>query len=159
MRNPWRFSFDRVTGDLFIADVGQNKLEEVDFQPASSPGGENYGWNGFEGSQPFGSEGNRAGMVRREMVFPIAEYGRDEGCSVTGGYVYRGKNLPALVGNYIFGDYCSGIVWTLTPQADGAWLRTVLLNAPSEITSFGEDAQGEVYVIIRNGAIYRITSK
>ena len=159
LRNPWRFSFDRVTGDLFIADVGQNKLEEVDFQPASSPGGENYGWNGFEGSQPFGSEGNRAGMVRREMVFPIAEYGRDEGCSVTGGYVYRGKNLPALVGNYIFGDYCSGIVWTLTPQADGAWLRTVLLNAPSEITSFGEDAQGEVYVIIRNGAIYRIASK
>ena len=157
LRNAWRFSFDRVTGDLFIADVGQNKLEEVNFQPASSPGGENYGWNRFEGSQPYGNRSTE-GMVRREMVFPIAEYGRDEGCSVTGGYVYRGQQLPALVGNYIFGDYCSGIIWTLTPQADGTWLRTVLLVAPSEITSFGEDARGEVYVIIRNGTIYRITS-
>ena len=156
-RNPWRFSFDRVTGDLFIADVGQNRLEEISFQPADSPGGENYGWRLFEGSEQF--SGNREGMARREMVFPIAEYGRAEGCSVTGGYVYRGQQLPALAGNYIFGDYCSGIVWTLTPQADGSWLRTVLLQAPSEITSFGEDAAGEVYVIIRTGEIYRITSK
>jgi glucose/arabinose dehydrogenase len=157
LRNAWRFSFDRATGDLFIADVGQNKLEEVSFQPADSTGGENYGWKAYEGSEPYGNDSNREGMVRRELVFPIAEYGRNEGCSVTGGYVYRGINLPELVGNYIFGDYCSGIVWTLTPQEDGAWLRTVLLEAPSEITSFGEDAQGEVYVIIRNGTIYRIT--
>ncbi|MCY4437513.1 MAG: PQQ-dependent sugar dehydrogenase [Chloroflexi bacterium] len=157
LRNVWRFSFDRDTGDLFMADVGQNKLEEVSFQPAASPGGENYGWNRFEGSQPYGNRSTE-GMVRREMVFPIAEYGRNEGCSVTGGYMYRGQQLPALAGNYIFGDYCSGIVWTLTPQADGAWLRTVLFVAPSEITSFGEDADGEVYVIIRNGTIYRITS-
>lgn len=156
LRNVWRFSFDRVTGDLFMADVGQNKLEEIDFQPADSPGGENYGWKLFEGSQQF--SGSREGMERREMVFPIAEYGRGEGCSVTGGYVYRGKLLPDLAGNYIFGDYCSGTVWTLTPQADGTWLRSVLLQAPSEITSFGEDADGEVYVIIRTGAIYRITS-
>lgn len=152
-RNPWRFSFDRVTGDLFIADVGQNKLEEVSLQPASSPGGENYGWNLFEGDEAYGRGGDREGLV-----FPIAVYGRSEGCSVTGGYVYRGQELPGLVGNYIFGDYCSGIVWTLTPQADGSWLRTVLLQAPSEITSFGEDADGEVYVIIRNGTIYRITA-
>ncbi|MYB76724.1 MAG: PQQ-dependent sugar dehydrogenase [Chloroflexi bacterium] len=156
-RNPWRFSFDRVTGDLFIADVGQNRLEEVSFQPADSPGGENYGWKLFEGSEQF--SGSREGMAIREMTFPIAEYGRSEGCSVTGGYVYRGQELPDLAGNYIFGDYCSGIVWTLTPQADGTWLRTVLMQAPSEITSFGEDADGEVYVIIRTGAIYRITSK
>lgn len=155
-RNPWRFSFDRVTGDLFIADVGQNALEEVSFQPADSPGGENYGWKAYEGSQPYGSDSNREGMVRRELVFPIAEYGRNEGCSVTGGYVYRGNQLPDLAGNYIFGDYCTGYVWTLTPQADGTWLRTLLLQAPSEITSFGEDADGEVYVIIRNGTIYRI---
>ncbi len=157
LRNVWRFSFDRATGDLFTADVGQNKLEEVNFQPASSPGGENYGWKLFEGSEQF--SGSREGMARREMVFPIAEYGRSEGCSVTGGYVYRGQQLPDLAGNYIFGDYCSGIVWTLTPQADGTWLRTVLMQAPSEITSFGEDADGEVYVIIRPGTIYRITSK
>ncbi len=156
-RNPWRFSFDRVTGDLFIADVGQNKLEEVSFQPAASTGGENYGWNRYEGTQPFGNRSTE-GMVRRELVFPIAEYGRDEGCSVTGGYVYRGGQLPDLVGNYIFGDYCTGIVWTLTPQADGSWLRTVLFRAPPEITSFGEDADGEVYVIFRNGTISRITS-
>ncbi len=158
LRNAWRFSFDRATGDLFIADVGQNKLEEVNFQPADSPGGENYGWNRFEGSEPYGNRSTE-GMARREMVFPIAEYGRNEGCSVTGGYVYRGTQLPALVGNYIFGDYCSGIVWTLTPQADGSWLRTVLLVAPSDITSFGEDAAGEVYVIIRDGTVYRITDK
>lgn len=157
LRNAWRFSFDRVTGDLFSADVGQNNLEEVNFQPAASPGGENYGWNRFEGSQPYGS-GNREGMARREMTFPIAEYSRDEGCSVTGGYAYRGARLPALAGNYVFGDYCYGTVWALTPQADGTWLRTVLMQAPSEITSFGEDAAGEVYVIIRNGTIYRITS-
>ncbi len=152
LRNAWRFSFDRATGDIFIADVGQNKWEEVHFQPAASAGGENYGWNRFEGNEPYGRGGSREGMV-----FPIAVYGRSEGCSVTGGYVYRGQNLPDLAGNYIFGDYCSGIVWTLTPQANGAWLRTVLLQAPSEITSFGEDAAGEVYVIIRNGTIYRIT--
>ena len=158
LRNVWRFSFDRGTGDLFLADVGQNKWEEVSFQPASSPGGENYGWNRFEGDEPYGNRSTE-GMARREMVFPIAVYGRGEGCSVTGGYVYRGQQLPALAGNYIFGDYCSGIVWTLTPQTDGTWLRTVLFNAPSEITSFGEDANGEVYVIIRTGTIYRITSK
>ena len=157
LRNVWRFSFDRATGDLFTADVGQNKLEEVNFQPASSPGGENYGWKLFEGSEQF--SGSREGMARREMTFPIAEYGRSEGCSVTGGYVYRGQDLLDLAGNYIFGDYCSGIVWTLTPQADGTWLRSVLLQAPSEITSFGEDADGEVYVIIRTGEIYRIMSK
>lgn len=156
-RNPWRFSFDRVTGDLFMADVGQNKLEEVSFQPADSPGGENYGWKLFEGSERF--SGSSEGMARREMTFPIAEYGRNEGCSVTGGYVYRGRQLPDLAGNYIFGDYCTGFVWTLTPQADGTWLRTLLLQAPAEITSFGEDAAGEVYVIIRKGTIYRITSK
>ncbi len=157
LRNVWRFSFDRATGDLFTADVGQNKLEEINFQPASSPGGENYGWKLFEGSERF--SGSREGMSIREMTFPIAEYGRGEGCSVTGGYVYRGQDLPDLAGNYIFGDYCSGIVWALTPQADGTWLRTVLLQAPSEITSFGEDAEGEVYVIIRTGGIYRIASK
>lgn len=154
LRNVWRFSFDRVTGDLFLADVGQNKWEEVHFQPASSTGGENYGWNRFEGNEPYGRGGSREGMV-----FPIAVYGRNEGCSVTGGYVYRGQQLPDLAGNYIFGDYCSGIVWTLTPQADGTWLRTVLFNAPPEITSFGEDADGEVYVILRTGTIHRITSK
>lgn len=157
LRNVWRFSFDRATGDLYTADVGQNKLEEVNFQPASSPGGENYGWKLFEGSEQF--SGSREGMARREMIFPIAEYGRSEGCSVTGGYVYRGQDLPDLAGNYIFGDYCSGIVWTLTPQADGNWLRTELMQAPSEITSFGEDADGEVYVIIRTGEIYRIVGK
>lgn len=152
LRNPWRFSFDRLTGDLYIADVGQNAWEEVSFQPASSTGGENYGWKVYEGSALF------QGPPRAGLTPPISEYGRQEGCSVTGGYVYRGRQLPALVGNYLFGDYCTGFVWALTPQADGTWVRTLLFDSNAQITSFGEDADGEVYVVDRQGTIYRITA-
>lgn len=152
LRNPWRFSFDRLTGDLYIADVGQNAWEEVNFQPASSTGGENYGWNVYEATHSFGE------AAREGTVFPIGEYGRREGCSVTGGYVYRGQQLPALFGNYLFGDFCTGIVWALTPQADGSWARTTLFDSDAEITSFGEDADGELYVVDREGAIYRVTA-
>ncbi len=152
LRNPWRFSFDRLTGDLYIADVGQNAWEEVSFQPARSKGGENYGWNVYEGSALF------QGPPRAGLTPPISEYGRDEGCSVTGGYVYRGRQLPALVGNYLFGDFCTGFVWALTPQADGTWVRTLLFDSNAQITSFGEDADGEVHVVDRQGTIYRITA-
>lgn len=152
LRNPWRFSFDRLTGDLYIADVGQNALEEVSFQPASSTGGENYGWKVYEGSALF------QGPPRAGLTPPISEYGREEGCSVTGGYVYRGRQLPALVGNYLFGDFCTGFVWALTPQADGSWARTLLFDSNAQITSFGEDADGEVYVVDRQGTIYRVTA-
>ena len=152
LRNPWRFSFDRLTGDLYIADVGQNAWEEVSFQPASSKGGENYGWKVYEGSALF------QGPPRAGLTPPISEYGRQEGCSVTGGYVYRGRQLPALVGSYLFGDYCTGYVWALTPQADGSWVRTLLFDTAAQISSFGEDADGEVYVVDRQGTIYRITA-
>ena len=152
LRNPWRFSFDRLTGDLYIADVGQNAWEEVSFQRASSKGGENYGWKVYEGSALF------QGPPRAGLTPPISEYGRQEGCSVTGGYVYRGRQLPALVGNYLFGDFCTGFVWALTPQADGAWVRTLLFDSSAQITSFGEDANGEVYVVDRRGTIYRVTA-
>ncbi len=152
LRNPWRFSFDRLTGDLYIADVGQNAWEEVSFQPASSKGGENYGWNVYEASALF------QGPPRAGLTPPISEYGRQEGCSVTGGYVYRGRRLPALVGNYLFGDFCTGFVWALTPQAGGSWVRTLLFDSDAQITSFGEDADGEVYVVDRQGTIYRVTA-
>ena len=114
-RNPWRFTFDRATGDLFIGDVGQNAYEEIDYQPAASPGGENYGWNLMEGPQPY--RGNPpAGAV---LVPPVAEYSHDVGgCSVTGGYVYRGPGLPELDGTYFYGDYCSGLIWTLIKAGD-----------------------------------------
>ncbi len=152
LRNPWRFSFDRLTGDLYIADVGQNAWEEVSFQPASSKGGENYGWKVYEGSALF------QGPPRAGLTPPISEYGRQEGCSVTGGYVYRGRQLPALVGNYLFGDFCTGFVWALTPQSDGSWARTLLFDSNAQITSFGEDADGEVYIVDRQGTIYRVTA-
>ena len=151
LRNPWRFSLDRATGDLYIADVGQSAWEEINFQPAASRGGENYGWNSFEGAHPF------RGRSEAGLVFPISEYGRGEGCSVTGGYVYRGQQLPGLDGRYLFADFCSGIIWTLTRQADGTWDRTTLLDSDAAITSFGEDEDGEVYVIARQGTIYRIS--
>ncbi|MCS7041129.1 MAG: PQQ-dependent sugar dehydrogenase, partial [Caldilineales bacterium] len=119
LRNPWRFSFDRATGDLYIADVGQNAYEEVNFQPAGSSGGENYGWRYFEGTHEF----KDAADAPPEVVPPIAEYGRGDGCSVTGGYVYRGAALPELNGVYFFGDYCSGLIWSLRRDAAGAWVR------------------------------------
>ncbi|HEU5099484.1 MAG TPA: PQQ-dependent sugar dehydrogenase [Roseiflexaceae bacterium] len=154
LRNPWRFSFDRATGDLYIGDVGQNAYEEIDFQPAGSSGGQNYGWNTREGLHCFRAND----CPSNEMIDPIGEYAHDEGCSVTGGYVYRGAASPSLQGQYFFGDYCSGAIWSLSRDASGQWQQRKLLDSRLSISSFGEDAAGELYVIDLGGGLYRVTA-
>jgi len=152
-RNPWRFSFDRETNDLFIADVGQNEWEEVNFQPAASQGGENYGWNILEGTHCFRS--NSCDTTGLEM--PIFEYNhREGGCSITGGYIYRGKQYPELDGNYLVGDFCSGLIWRLFPRPDGAWDSAIVLESGLDIASFGEDVDGELYVVSRERGVFQI---
>lgn len=153
LRNPWRFSFDRVTGDLFIADVGQNTYEEVSFEPAGSAGGLNYGWAIMEGNHCFGANNcDTAGLV-----LPIFEYNHATGCSVTGGYMYRGSANLALYGNYFVGDFCSGIIWRLFPNGDGTWDAAKVLDTEHFISSFGEDVNGELYITdLQNGSIWRI---
>lgn len=151
LRNPWRFAFDAATGDLFIADVGQNAWEEVNFEPADSAGGRNYGWDFREGAHPF--EGDPGG---RDLVDPVAEYGREFGCSVTGGPVVRAPSLPAWRGVVLYGDFCSGIVWGLLRAAEGRWLNERLYSTDLNITSFGVDAAGEVYLLHRGGSVHRL---
>lgn len=154
LRNPWRFSFDAATGDLYIADVGQNRYEEVDFEPAGSPGGVNYGWDIMEGAHCFEPE---QGCDQTGLVLPIAEYGREGGCSITGGHVYRGERYPELVGTYFYGDFCSGNIWGLQQESNGEWVTALLLESGVSISSFGEDAAGELYVLgHRDGQIYRL---
>ena len=150
LRNVWRFSFDRQTGDLYLADVGQSRWEEVNFQPAASKGGENYGWNIWEGSYPF-ARGAAAGHIP-----PFAEYSHALGCSVTGGYVYRGGAIPDLEAVYLFGDYCSGRVWASWRDSQLQWHTGEFLNTDWQISSFGEDEQGEVYIVDYAGRLYRI---
>jgi glucose/arabinose dehydrogenase len=153
LRNPWRFTFDRTTHDLYIADVGQGAVEEVDVTPWPSPGLENYGWNRYEGSQRFDDGGPGPGR----LVFPVFEYGHDEGCSVTGGYVYRGSALPAERGRYILGDYCSGTIWSFR-YANGA--ATDVRKEPfriASLTSFGENSAGELFAVSHEGTIYRLS--
>ena len=153
LRNPWRFSFDRETGDLYIADVGQNQIEEINFQPADSPGGENYGWNVMEGSACYLDPQCDA----EQFVAPVAEYQHDKGCSVTGGYVYRGEEIPALRGVYLFADYCTGLLWGLGRDASGAWSLSAPVETGLRIASFGENSEGELFVLDLGGAIYGIT--
>jgi glucose/arabinose dehydrogenase len=152
LRNPWRFSFDSETGDLWIGDVGQGSWEEIDHTPKSSPGLENYGWDVYEGMHVFEDKDlNPAG----HLVMPVYEYSHDHGCSVTGGYVYRGERFPALQGEYFFGDYCSGTVWTLRLEGGKAKdVRTV--GKIDQLSSFGEDAAGELYAASLSGTIYRL---
>lgn len=160
LRNPWRNSFDRLTGDLYIADVGQNQWEEINFQPASSPGGENYGWRCYEGNQAYNTTGcPPAG----ELVFPIHEYSHALGCSITGGYVYRGGRLRDLRGTYFFADYCSARLWSF--RYDGQQVmqlvdRTTELRPAvgtiDSIASFGEDAAGELYICDLGGEVFKI---
>ena len=150
LRNPWRFSFDRLTGDLYIGDVGQNQREEINFQPAGSPGGENYGWRIWEGTRcnipPCTTEG---------FTFPIFEYNHPVGISVIGGYVYRGTEFPALQGVYIFADLI-GDVWALVRDG-GQWVGGKVLELNSEISTLGEDDSANLYVAdYRNGKIYRL---
>jgi len=157
LRNPWRFSFDRATGDLFIADVGQFTVEEIDFQPAGAAGGVNYGWRIMEGSSCYINEG--VGCGHASLTPPIAEYSHTNGnCSVTGGYLYRGALVPSIAGDYVFGDFCSGRIWTATPGSP-TWPFAEQLVAPFLISSFGEDAAGELYVAdYFGGAIQRIVT-
>ena len=153
LRNPWRFSFDRLTGDLFIADVGQNLWEEIHFQPANSPGGENYGWNILEGSHCFfGDPCDSTGLET-----PIFEYNHLEGCSITGGYMYRGSQHLELYGNYFLADFCQGKIWRLIVDGSGNWTSAVVHDSEYVISSFGEDAAGELYVLDHTGgSIYQI---
>ena len=153
LRNPWRFSFDRVTGDLYIADVGEAAMEEIDFQAAGDLGGENYGWNAYEGTNIF-NNGSKDGLT-----FPVVVYSHDGGnCSITGGYVYRGTALPDLVGKYIFGDYCSGWLWTTYQKSDGTWFTAQLLKTKLRLTTFGEDNAGEVYIGDGRGRVYQLVA-
>ncbi len=154
LRNPWRFSFDRQTGDLYIADVGQNAREEIDVQLAGSKGGENYGWNILEGFSCYDSgRCDPAGMSP-----PVLDYGHGEGCSVTGGYVYRGSSITAFRGRYFYGDYCGGWIRSFRFQNGRAEDRQEhpSLKTPGSLTSFGEDAAGELYVLTQNGNVYRL---
>lgn len=150
LRNPWRYSFDRATGDLYIADVGQNAWEEVNFQPAGSAGGENYGWNILEGTHEFSGA-----AVPEGLVMPFYEYSRGDGCSVTGGHVYRGETIPDLQGVYLFGDYCTGTVWASYRDDAGNWQTTRFLETGDTISSFGEDERGELYLVSHRGTIFR----
>jgi uncharacterized repeat protein (TIGR01451 family) len=154
LRNPWRSSFDRLTGDLLIGDVGQNTWEEIDFQPASSTGGENYGWRCYEGNHPYNTAG--CGPID-DYTFPVFEYSHADGCSVTGGYVYRGSRYPAMYGRYLLADYCSGNFWDLA-FVDGGWQATQHTNlATFGYVAFGEDTQGELYVVNRaTGTVYAL---
>ena len=155
LRNPWRFSFDRESGDLFIADVGQNRWEEINFQPADSPGGENYGWNIMEGEECFGSGAcDTAGLTLPVFVYPIFS---SSDCSITGGYVYRGSAYPALDGIYVYGDFCSGRIWGMQQQEDSTWSSGLLGSTNFKISSFGVDEDGEIYVAdMSGGSIYQI---
>lgn len=151
LRNPWRFSFDRCDGRLFLGDVGQQLWEEIDL----IEGGRNYGWNTMEASRCFGG----GACVQGGLELPIGEYSHSGGhCSITGGYVYRGTAVQELIGHYVFADFCSGQFWTLFQSAAGEWIQMQSINTPFSISSFGEDEAGELYAVDLGGAIYRIVN-
>ncbi len=150
-RNPWRFSFDRLTGDLYIADVGEWLWEEIDVLPAGAGAGFNFGWPLFESSNP------RTAITSIDGYFtPTIEYSHNEGCSVTGGHVYRGSELPEADGVYFFGDYCNGFIWTAQQQENGEWQVGLFQQTGRQITSFGEDEAGELYLIDYKGDVLRL---
>jgi glucose/arabinose dehydrogenase len=157
LRNPWRISFDKLTGDLYIADVGQNSWEEINFQPAGSQGGENYGWNLMEASHCFQSPG----CDQSGLTLPVVEYALhvQGDCAVTGGYVYRGSSLPAWQGVYIYGDYCSGRVWGLFQNQAGVWENGLLFETSARVTTFGQDEGGEIYLVDHSGSVYQLVEK
>jgi len=142
LRNPWRFSFDPLTGDLYIADVGQSAWEEIDFIPAGNPAGLNFGWNIYEGSHSYNGQ-PLEGVTYTE---PVAEYSHDQGCSVTGGFVYRGPALPEWQGIYIFGDFCNGRVFGLLHSDAQTWQPQLLFETGTSLSSFGVDEAGELYL-------------
>jgi hypothetical protein len=151
LRNPWRFSFDRKTKDLWIGDVGQGSIEEIDHLPRATTGLVNFGWDVYEGRSSY--EDKALGPGR--LVQPVAQYTHDDGCSVTGGYVYRGSAVPALRGRYVFGDYCSGTIWSI--PATGGALRVEPIRVP-QLTSFGESLDGrQLYAVSQSGTVSRIS--
>lgn len=160
LRNPWRFSFDRKTKDLYIGDVGQDRQEEVDFQPASESAGINYGWNILEGTLCYKPSSNC--VPPSNHVGPVVTYdhGTNDsiGCSITGGYVYRGTAYPTLDGIYFYGDYCTGRVWGLQRDGNTWQYQQFSLPVTPNISSFGEDQAGEVYLVDQGGKIYQITT-
>lgn len=149
-RNPWRFTFDRETGDMYAGDVGQNRWEEIDLEPNGTPKGRNYGWSLMEGNA---CQDDRNCDTRTDLVRPIFVYGRNEGCSVSGGHVYRGTQFPELRGTYFFGDYCNGNIWG---YRGGQTVR--FLTTSQSISAFGQDEQGELYVVDLTGTVSRITA-
>ena len=153
LRNPWRFSFDRDTDDLYIGDVGQGEIEEIDWLPRNSPGRENFGWDVKEGTKTVDPKPLGPGRY----VGPVAQYNHSGGsCSVTGGFAYRGKQIAGFAGRYIYGDYCSGTIWSL--KMSGGKARTIRKESirVANLTSFGEDAAGELYAVSQTGTIYRL---
>lgn len=155
LRNPWRYSFDRATGDFWIGDVGQNQIEEVDMVPAGTPGGINFGWPIMEGKSCF----QQATCNQQGLWLPIIDYPHNGHCSVTAGYVYRGAQFPAWNGIYFYGDYCSGTIWALAPNGSGGWNNLkVRPGGWINLSSFGEDAAGELYATdISGGTVYHLT--
>jgi glucose/arabinose dehydrogenase len=153
LRNPWRYSFDAATDDLWIGDVGQNAWEEIDLEPAGSGGGSNFGWDRLEGTHPF--EGSPA----PGSIPPVFEYAHGDGsCAATGGYVYRGERIPDLAGAYLFGDYCRGVVEAFVPRDGRATQVRPLGPRVDALASFGEDARGELYVLSLAGTVFRIAT-
>jgi glucose/arabinose dehydrogenase len=156
LRNPWRISFDRETGDLWIGDVGQNGYEEIDVVRASESGGQNFGWNVMEGRHCFLP---RDGCNRDGLTLPVTEYAHGKGdCAVTGGYVYRGSAWPNLRGGYLFADYCSGRMWAIDASRSEVDEPTLVLESGHSISSFGEDDAGELYVTDLGGSLLRVTA-
>jgi glucose/arabinose dehydrogenase len=157
LRNPWRFSFDRKTGALWIGDVGQDAWEEIDYLRAGRPAGANLGWNGYEGTHVYDAQ-VAATLDRPSLTWPVAEYSHSLGESVTGGYVYRGSALPALRGFYLFADFSSGHVWA---KKGPGGARRALSGADGQVTqvsSFGQDARGELYIVSLGGSVYKIVA-
>jgi glucose/arabinose dehydrogenase len=158
LRNPWGWSFDKVTGDLWIGDVGQNKYEEIDrsiVSGKSTSGGKgvNYGWRIMEGRHCYRPA---TGCNTTGLKFPVVEYSHSQGCAVTGGYAYRGSAVLALYGRYVFGDYCSGTIWTISRKAVAPATKSLLLSTSLNISSFGQDEHGELYVLDLGGTLYKI---
>jgi glucose/arabinose dehydrogenase len=151
LRNPWRFSFDRATGDMYIADVGQNQWEEINFEPVDSMGGLNYGWNALEATHPYSGQ-----EPISDVVMPIAEYDHSLGISVTGGYVYRGQAIPDLQGVYLFSDFGQGRIWYAYRDMNEAWQSGQWFTTNYNVSSFGEDETGELYLVNYRGSILKL---
>ena len=158
LRNPWKFSFDMLTNDMYIADVGQYEWEEVDYQPAASAGGENYGWKCEEGFEVFDPSACGSDIVYTPPIHVYANNQDQDGCSITGGYVHRNTMEPYLYGKYIYGDYCSGRVWALSADSCGDWHNELLIEVPNfNLSTFGQDSDGSVYLGLYNGTVQKIT--